>query len=160
MLACNPTEPLVLNPEVRQPAASVLQSSSRPTHAESTMAQSHQARTSNSAETSSSTHFKAQNHQAVPDSRAQWSQSSSYANNALSPVEWAQVVSRVLPQMLPSATAASTGTKVLLSAQECARLIATRTLPDLKYRKVPDINPTGARMPCALARCSERNYGT
>ena len=36
-----------------------------------------------------------------------------------------------------------------LSVRECARLIAACWLPDVKYRKVPDVNPPGTHMPSA-----------
>ena len=36
-----------------------------------------------------------------------------------------------------------------LSTRDCGRLRATRTLPELPYRKVPDDNPTGTNMPSA-----------
>ena len=87
--------------------------------------------------------------QQASTSEPQSSHSSNSKPAPLTSIKRAQVVAQVLPQMLPDAPASGTRKRVHLSAGECARLIAACWLPDLKYRKVPDVNPPGTHMPSA-----------
>ena len=63
--------------------------------------------------------------------------------------EWAKVVQGVLPY-LSSDAKASAGTRTMASNnRDCGHRRAARALPELPYRKVPEINPTGAHTPSA-----------
>ena len=67
------------------------------------------------------------------------------AGQSAEAASWAQVVSQVLPRVLPGVAAINSGRPALLNIQECARLIATCSLPALPYRKFSAMNPPGTR---------------
>ena len=78
---------------------------------------------------------------------------------AMGPVEWATVVSQVLPQMLPKSPAENAG-KVFLLARDCSHLLPTCGWRQFHIAKSQtSINPLGSlkrRLRCSLFRSMQR----